>query len=92
MKLPNFQVEIPNLKGSNSTIKIGFPNSFLYKPFESTLVQIASILGWAMYEIGSYHYSTVFKNNIWFFLNLKKSSKITTKNGAKTNKFKFSDT
>jgi hypothetical protein len=55
MELLNFQVEIPNLKGSNSTIKVGFSSPFLYKPSESTLIQTASILGWTMYEIDSYH-------------------------------------
>jgi hypothetical protein len=55
MELLSFQVEIPTLKGSNSTIKVGFSSLLLGKTSESTLVQTASILGWVIYEIDGYN-------------------------------------
>jgi hypothetical protein len=39
MKLLNFQVEIPTLTGSNSTLKVGFSRSFQWKPLGFELLQ-----------------------------------------------------
>ncbi len=90
----NLHFEIPTLNRSKSTIKIGSSSPLYGKTSESTLVQTATNMGWTMYEIDSYHEAlksvcTVFWKNIWFFFNLKKSSKLTTENGTITNKFKF---
>ncbi len=89
MELLNFQFETPTLKGSNSTIKVGFSSPLQGKTSESNLDQTASILGWTIYEIDCYHealylYAQFSKiiSGFWFFLILKKCSKFTTENGA----------
>jgi hypothetical protein len=55
MELINFQVEIPTLNHSNSTIKVGFSSPLQGKTSESNISPTALINLSPIGKIGSYH-------------------------------------